>query len=242
MANTTEKQNTTTENENAENVQAVAVPENTTENTPENAPANVPENVTIWDTKLADVEAWKIARKNLTAWLDENEADTFGKFFESKASKSSPFSLQNVAIMAHTSAGYVGDKWKKAKELALKNALESKAEYVEARVIESFICDMLAPNLAEERAKAEAERMAKEAERALRLAKIKQAVNDRLGIFDEYGIPKNENTLAKAYKSMTADENKGAIICTLARIILGDKAEAFVKTLGVDTFEVVDVQ
>lgn len=31
MANTTENKNTTTENENAENVQAVAVPENTTE-------------------------------------------------------------------------------------------------------------------------------------------------------------------------------------------------------------------
>lgn len=238
----TENKNTTTENENAENVQAVAVPENTPENTPENAPANVPENVTIWNTKLADVEAWQIARKNLTAWLDENEADTFGKFFESKASKSSPFSLQNVAILAHTSAGYVGDKWKKAKELALKNALESKAEYVEARVIEAFICDMLAPNLAEERAKAEAERVARETERLLRIEYVKKAVNDRLGIFEEYGIPKNETTLAKAYKSMTNDENSGAIICTLAHIILGEKAEAFVKSLGVDTFEVVDVQ
>ena len=76
----------------------------------------------LWDTKLANVEAWRIARENLRAWLDENETDTFGKFFESKASKSSPFSLQNVAIMAHTSAGYVGDKWKKAKEKASKKA------------------------------------------------------------------------------------------------------------------------
>lgn len=225
-----ENKNTTTENENAPaNVQAPAVPEN--------APENKPEAVTIWDTKLADIEAWQIARKNLTAWLDENEADTFGKFFESKASKSSPFSQQNVAILAHTSAGYVGDKWKKAKELALKNALESKAEYVEARVIEAFICDMLAPNLAEERAKREAERLEAERKEAERLANIKGEVNARLGIFDEYGIPKNEATLTKAYKSMGNNENKEFIICTLANITLGfEKAEQLAKTLGIENF------
>lgn len=195
----------------------------------------------IWDTKLADIEAWKIARRNLEKWLDENEADTFGKFFESKASKSSPFSQQNVAILAHTSAGYVGDKWKKAKEQALKLALDNKSEYDELGALETFIQDMLAPNLAEERAKAEAERIAAEAAAKLRIEKIRQAVSDRLSIFDEYGIPKNEATLTKAYKSMEGDENKRAVIGTLAVTILGDKAEAFVKGLG-EELEVVDIQ
>jgi hypothetical protein len=199
------------------------------------------ENKRIWDTKLADVEAWKIARSNLNKWLDENEKETFGKFFESKASKSSPFSQQNVAILAHTSAGYVGDKWKKAKEQALKLALDNKAEYDELSVIEVFVQDVLAPNMAEERAKAEAERIAAEAAAKLRIEKIRQAVNDRLSIFAEYGIPKNEATLTKAYKSMENDENKRAIIGTLAVNILGDKAEAFVKGLG-ETLEVVELQ
>lgn len=228
MANN-ENKNTALENENTEAVNVA--------NVPENAPAKEPEAVTIWDTKLGEIEAWQIARKNLTAWLDENEADTFGKFFESKASKSSPFSLQNVAILAHTSAGYVGDKWKKAKELALKNALEAKAEYVEARVIEAFICDMLAPNLAEERAKREAERLEAERREAERLANIKGEVNARLGIFDEYGIPKNEATLTKAYKSMANNENKEYIICTLASVTLGiEKGEQLAKTLGIENF------
>jgi hypothetical protein len=195
----------------------------------------------IWETKLADIEAWKIARRNLDKWLDENEADTFGKFFESKASKSSPFSQQNVAILAHTSAGYVGDKWKKAKEQALKIALDTKAEYDELAALEAFIQDMLAPNLAEERAKAEAERIAAEAAAKLRIEKIRQAVADRLSIFEEYGIPKNEATLTKAYKSMGSDEDKRAVIGTLAVTILGDKAEAFVKGLG-EELEVVDIQ
>jgi membrane-associated HD superfamily phosphohydrolase len=199
------------------------------------------ENKRIWDTKLADVEAWKIARSNLNKWLDENEKETFGKFFESKASKSSPFSQQNVAILAHTSAGYVSDKWKKAKEQALKLALDNKAEYDELSVIEVFVQDVLAPNMAEERAKAEAERIAAEAAAKLRIEKIRQAVNDRLSIFAEYRIPKTEATLTTAYKSVENDENKRAIIGTLAVNILGDKAEAFVKGLG-ETLEVVELQ
>ena len=43
----------------------------------ENATTTENENKRIWDTKLADVEAWKIARNNLNKWLDENEQGHF---------------------------------------------------------------------------------------------------------------------------------------------------------------------
>jgi hypothetical protein len=187
----------------------------TAENTNE-AAVSVPKEDAIWNGKLADLEEWQIARQNLNKWLDEAEEGTFGQYFESKNQRSAPFSYQNLAIVCHTSSGYIGDKVKKAKELGMKSALDKKEEYNERLTLVNMILDCLAPNLAEERAKREAERLARVAEWNARVNSVWSAVDSILDTWHEFDIPCSLASVRKIYAKYKDKENGLNIVATLA--------------------------
>lgn len=198
----------------------------TTENETINAAApeqQLPKEEAIWNGKLGEVEEWQIARQNLTTWLDEAEQGTFGQFFESKNQRSAPFSYQNLAIICHTSSGYIGDKVKKAKENGMKAALDSKQEYNEKLTLVNMILDCLAPNLAEERAKREAERQAKLAERMAKRAAVEASIASIRETWEQFDIPATADNIRKIAPKTLAKENGSNILFYLAYEVLTDE-------------------
>ena len=212
--------------------------ETTTENENINAAAaseqQLPKEDTIWNSTLGEVEEWQIARQNLDKWLDEAEAGTFGQYFESKNQRSAPFSYQNLAIICHTSSGYIGDKVKKAKENGMKAALDSKQEYNEKLTLVSMILDCLAPNLAEERAKREAERQAKLAERMAKRAAVEASIASIRETWEQFDIPATAENIRKIAPKTLAKENGAEIVWYLAfEVLTHEEAHELVKELNI---------
>lgn len=207
----------------------------TTENETTNAATSV------WNSTLGEVEEWQIARQNLNAWLDEAEQGSFGSFFESKNQRSAPFSYQNLAIICHTSSGYVGDKVKKAKEVGMKAALDKKEEYNEQLTLVNMILDCLAPNLAEERAKREAARLARVAEWNSFVNSVLSSVESILDTWREFDIPCNIASVRKIYAKYK-DKNGGLhIVATLAVTNLNsEEIKAFEAELGLADGQLCD--
>ena len=221
-----EQQNNNNNNNNIEET-------TTTENTNE-AVVSVPKEEAIWNGKLADLEEWQIARQNLDKWLDEAEEGSFGSFFESKNQRSAPFSYQNLAILCHTSSGYIGDKVKKAKEAGMKAALDKKEEYNERLTLVNMILDCLAPNLAEERAKREAARAARLAEWNSFVNSVLSSVESILDTWREFDIPCNLASVRKIYAKYKDKENGLNIVATLAQTNLNaDDVKALESEIGI---------
>ena len=198
----------------------------------------VPKETAIWNAKLGEVEEWQIARQNLNTWLDEAEQGTFGQYFESKNQRSAPFSYQNLAIICHTSSGYIGDKVKKVKENGMKAALDSKQEYNEKLTLVNMILDCLAPNLAEERAKREAERQAKLAERIAKRAAVEASIASIRETWEQFDIPATADNIRKIAPKTLAKENGSAILFYLAFEVLTDEeAHKLVMELNISDCE-----
>jgi hypothetical protein len=209
----------------------------TTETTTAAAAASeqqLPKEDTIWNSTLGDVEEWQIARKNLNAWLDDAEKGTFGQYFESKNQRSAPFSYQNLAIICHTSSGYIGDKVKKAKEVGMKSALDKKEDYNERLTLVNMILDCLAPNLAEERAKREAERKAKLAERHAKRAAIEASIASIRETWEQFDIPATAENIRKIAPKTLAKDNGAEILFYLAfEVLTHEEAHELVKELNI---------
>lgn len=209
----------------------------TTENETTNAAASeqqLPKEEAIWNSTLGEVEEWQIARQNLNTWLDEAEQGTFGQYFESKNQRTAPFSYQNLAIICHTSSGYIGDKVKKAKENGMKAALDSKQEYNEKLTLVSMILDSLAPNLAEERAKREAERQAKLAERMAKRAAVEASIASIRETWEQFDIPATADNIRKIAPKTLAKENGSSILFYLAyEVLTDDEAHKLVTELNI---------
>jgi len=201
-------------------------------------PEQLPKEETIWNSTLGDVEEWQIARKNLNAWLDDAEKGTFGQYFESKNQRSAPFSYQNLAIICHTSSGYIGDKVKKAKENGMKAALDSKQEYNEKLTLVDMILDCLAPNLAEERAKREAERQAKLAERMAKRSAVEASIASIRETWEQFDIPATADNIRKIAPKTLAKDNGSAILFYLAyEVLTDDEARKLVMELNITDCE-----
>lgn len=198
----------------------------------------LPKEDVTWNSKLGDIEEWQIARQNLNTWLDEAEHGTFGQFFESKNQRTAPFSYQNLAIICHTSSGYIGDKVKKAKENGMKAALDSKQEYNEKLTLVNMILDCLAPNLAEERAKREAERQAKLAERMAKRAAVEASIASIRETWEQFDIPATADNIRKIAPKTLAKENGSAILFYLAYgVLTAEEAHKLVMELNITDCE-----
>jgi len=210
------------------------IEEITTETTTAAEPQQLPKEDAIWNSTLGDVEEWQIARKNLNAWLDEAEQGTFGQYFESKNQRSAPFSYQNLAIICHTSSGYIGDKVKKAKEVGMKAALDKKEDYNERLTLVNMILDCLAPNLAEERAKREAERQAKLAERHAKRAAVEASIASIRETWEQFDIPATAENIRKIAPKTLAKDNGAEILWYLAfEVLTREEAHELVKELNI---------
>lgn len=104
---------------------------------------------------LANMPRWNDAKKRLLGILETAEKGTISEFFGCKVSKGAPFSYQVLANLTFTSAGYIGDKWKKYENETLKKG--------ERPSVYEFLCKNLVP-LTEEELKALAEKQKHEAE------------------------------------------------------------------------------
>lgn len=168
---------------------------------------------TLWGTTLGSVEAWQIARKNFNKFLDGSEKEPFGKFFEKKSDKagnSNDISTQALAWLLHTSAGNIEAKYKNAKTKQLEKCASEGSTFDKQAFLEGFIVDMLAPNLAEERAKREAELAKTRAENIAFVASIDNAVENAVNMADSFGINLIDNVEAviNACKKKLADNSK----------------------------------
>ena len=92
--------------------------------------------------KLANMPRWGEAKERLLGILEKAEEGTIAEFFGSKVAKGAPFSYQVLANLTFTSAGYVGDKWKKYENETLKNGNRPS--------VYEFLCSNLVPLTAEE--------------------------------------------------------------------------------------------
>lgn len=154
---------------------------------------------TLWGTNLGDVEAWQIARANFNKFLDDSEKEPFGKFFEKKSDKagnSNDISTQALAWLLHTSSGNIEAKYKNAKTKSLENCASTGVTFDKQAFIEGFICDMLAPNLAEERAKREAELAETRAENISFVKSITDSVENSIIMADSFGVNLIDNVQA----------------------------------------------
>ena len=146
---------------------------------------------TLWGTKLGEVEAWQIARVNFTKFLDDSEKEPFGKFFEKKSDKvgnSNDMSTQALAWLLHTSAGNIEAKYKNAKTKQLEKCASTGVTFEKQSFLEGFIIDMLAPNLAEERAKREAELAKTRAKNIAFNKSIMDGVENAVVMADSFGV------------------------------------------------------
>ena len=105
--------------------------------------------------KVVNMPRWMEVKTRLLGILENAERGTIAEFFSSKVAKGAPFSYQVLANLTFTSAGYVGDKWKKYENETLKNGNRPS--------VYEFLCSNLVPLTAEE-LKAIAEQQKHEAE------------------------------------------------------------------------------
>jgi hypothetical protein len=204
----------------------------TNENKTEKTTIDYSEVSTLWGTTLGSVEAWQIARNNFNKFLDESEKEPFGKFFEKKSDKagnSNDISTQALAWLLHTSAGNIEAKYKNAKTKQLENCASTGATFDKQAFLEGFICDMLAPNLAEERAKREAELAKMRAENIAFNKSIHDAVENAVNMAESFGINLIDNVEAvlNACKKKLADNSKfSRVYCyTLVHYTLHERIE-----------------
>lgn len=154
----------------------------------------------LWGTKLADVEAYQIAKANFDAWLAEREQEPFGQFFEVKSTKNltGVYSSLYLAMLLHTTTGNIDAKFKNAKLKAAEKAASEGVPYDQQAMLEGFICDTLAPNLAELRAKKEAEIAAKRAERLALRDSVTHAIEAVKDTWDDAALTPNFELVKKA--------------------------------------------
>lgn len=192
----------------------------------------------LWGTKLADVEAYQIAKSNFDKWLAERENEPFGKFFEVKSSKNltGVYSSLYLAMLLHTTTGNIDAKFNKAKIKAMEKATNEGVAYDPQAMLEGFICDTLAPNLAELRAKKEAELAAKRAERLALRDSVAHAVDAVRDTWEDAGLTPTADLVKKAYtRKLERDEAKFAkafAICLAEQVLNADEAEVVINDLG----------
>jgi hypothetical protein len=187
---------------------------------------------TLWGTKLGEVEAWQIARANFNNFLDDSEKEPFGKFFEKKSDKagnSNDISTQALAWLLHTSAGNIEAKYKNAKTKELEKCASSGVTFDKQAFLEGFIVDMLAPNLAEERAKREAELAKTRAENIAFNKSVLDSVENAIPMADSFGVNLVGNAQAvknACKKKLEAGDHASRVYCyTLVGRTLGDSDE-----------------
>jgi hypothetical protein len=167
----------------------------------------------LWGTKLADVEAYQIAKSNFDKWLAERENEPFGQFFEAKSSKNlqGVYSSLYLAMLLHTTTGNIDAKFNKAKIKAMEKATSDGVPYDPQAMLEGFICDTLAPNLAELRAKKEAELAAKRAERLALRNSVTHAIEAVKDTWSDAGLTPSWELVKKACaRKLERDEPKFA--------------------------------
>lgn len=214
---------------------------NNTKNTTTTEKINIFAGNKTWDTTLKDLEAWQVARRNLKDWLDKAETGTFGSFFESKTNRTAPFSLQNLAILCHTSSGYIGDLVRKAKTNGMEEALKKHTSFDEASCYIALILDCLAPNLAEDRAKREAARLARVAKWNSFVNSVLSSVESILDTWHEFDIPCNIASIRKIYAKYKDKDGGLNIVATLAETNLNaDEIKAFEAELGLADGQLCD--
>lgn len=193
----------------SENIQETTATENATENN------STQKAKTRWEKQLGGFEEFQIAVDALIDWTNELQTKTFGEVFESKAKKTAPFSYQMLAILTHQSSGYVGDKFQKAKESALKKCMDEGKQYDEREVITDFILDQLAPNLAELRAEKEKARLARISAWNTLVNSVMSAVESVEDTWNEFEIEVNVGTFRKMFPKYQQKQNGLDIFKTL---------------------------
>lgn len=194
----------------------------------------------LWGTKLADVEAYQIAKANFDAWLAERENEPFGQFFEAKSSKNlaGVYSSLYLAMLLHTTTGNIDAKFNKAKVKAMEKAANEGTTYNPQEFLEGFICDILAPNLAELRAKKEAEIAAKRAERLALRDSVTHAIEAVKDTWADACLTPNAELVKKACaRKLEKDEPTfaKAFAVELAVSVLDyDVAKSVCEDLGLD--------
>lgn len=195
----------------------------------------------LWGTKLADVEAYQIAKANFEKWLSERENEPFGKFFEAKSSKNltGVYSSLYLAMFLHTTTGNIDAKFNKAKMKAMEKASNEGTTFDPQSFLEGFICDILAPNLAELRAKKEAEVAAKRAERLALRDSVTHAIEAVKDTWADACLTPNEELVKKACaRKLEKDEPTfaKAFAVELAFSVFGqsETATQICNELGVD--------
>lgn len=195
----------------------------------------------LWGTKLADVEAYQIAKANFDAWLAEREKEPFGQFFEVKSTKNltGDYSSLYLAMLLHTTTGNIDAKFKKAKLNAMEKATKEGTPYNAQAFVEGFICDILAPNLAELRAKKEAEIAVKRAERLALRDSVAHAIEAVKDTWSDAGLTPNAELVKKAcVRKLEKDEPTfaKAFAVELAFSVFGqsETATQICDELGVD--------
>lgn len=172
----------------------------------------------LWGTTLENVEAWRIGRANLAKWLDEQEKLPFGAFFETKSVKNTgDFSSLALAIMTHTTTGNIDAKYKSVKMKALEDGVFDKQACVE-----SFIQDILAPNLAELRAQKEKELAEQRAERLNLVAVVNAAIEATHDAWTDAGLEPSADLANKAAKRKLEKEHDERVAKAYAYALLND--------------------
>jgi hypothetical protein len=194
----------------------------------------------LWGTKLADVEAYQIAKSNFDKWLAERENEPFGKFFEVKSSKNltGVYSSLYLAMLLHTTTGNIDAKFNKAKIKAMEKATSEGVPYDPQAMLEGFICDTLAPNLAELRAQKEAELVAKRAERLALRDSVTHAIEAVKDTWADACLTPSEELVKKACaRKLEKDEPtfaKAFVVELACSELDGLAASRICSELGVD--------
>jgi len=194
----------------------------------------------LWGTKLANVEAYQIGKANFDKWIAERENEPFGQFFEAKSSKNltGVFSSLYLAMLLHTTTGNIDAKFAKAKIKAMEKATNEGVAYDPQAMLEGFICDTLAPNLAELRAKKEAELVAKRAERLALRDSVTHAIEAVKDTWADACLTPNAELVKKACaRKLEKDEPtfaKAFAVELAYDVLSGEEASHLCDELGLD--------
>lgn len=195
----------------------------------------------LWGTKLADVEAYQIAKANFEKWLAERENEPFGQFFEVKSPSHNltcVYSSLYLAMLLHTTTGNIDAKFKKAKLTAMEKASNEGTTFDPQSFLEGFICDILAPNLAELRAKKEAEIAAKRAERLALRDSVAHAIEAVKDTWEDAGLTPDADLVKKACtRKLERDDAtfaKAFVVELAYDVLAGEEASRLCDELGVD--------
>jgi hypothetical protein len=141
-------------------------------------------------------------------------------------------------MLLHTTTGNIDAKFNKAKIKAMEKASTEGVPYDPQSMLEGFICDTLAPNLAELRAKKEAELAAKRAERLALRDSVTHAIEAVKDTWADACLEPNVELVKKACaRKLEKDEPKfaKAFAVELAYDVLTDEeASRLCDELGVD--------